>query len=132
MEEIKVSTNKKFDVIDITQEVENLVKKVKEGIAVVYTTHTTAALIINENADPNVNVDILNALEKLIPDGKWLHDKIDNNAAAHIKSAIIGCSKAIPIKNGKLTLGTWQSITFMELDGPRQNRKVIVTVIPSK
>lgn len=128
MEEISVKTSKKYEVIDITKEVENLVKNVKEGIAVVYTTHATASLIINENADPNVNVDILDALNKLIPEGKWLHDRIDNNAAAHIKSAIIGCSKTIPIKDGKLMLGTWQSCMFVELDGPR-TRKVIVSVI---
>ena len=128
MEEINVRTNKKFDVVDITQKVESLVKDVKEGIAVVYTTHTTAALIINENADPNVNVDILNALDKLIPRGKWLHDSVDDNADAHIKSAIIGCSKAIPIKNGKLTLGTWQTLSLADFDGPR-TRKVIVSII---
>jgi len=127
MKEIKLETSKKDDVIDITKEVENSID-IEEGIVLIYTPHTTCSIIINENHDPNVNIDILNSLKQLIPEGKWLHDKIDNNAAAHIKSTILGCSKLIPIKNKKLQLGTWQSLSFIDFDGPK-TRKIIISTI---
>jgi len=129
IKEFSVKTSKRQEIVDITDEVNNIVKnsKVKEGLAIVYTPHATAAITINENYDPNVCVDILEALAKLIPAGVWKHDRVDNNADAHIKSAMIGPSEAIPIKDGKLTLGTWQALMLADFDGPR-NRKVIVSV----
>jgi secondary thiamine-phosphate synthase enzyme len=81
----------------------------------------------NEHDDPNVGEDILEALAKLIPEGIWRHDRVDNNAAAHIKASIIGPSEAIPVQGGKLLLGTWQAVMLIELDGPRE-RRVIVEV----
>jgi secondary thiamine-phosphate synthase enzyme len=90
-------------------------------------THATAAIVINENYDPNVCEDVLDALGKLIPEGVWRHDRVDNNAAAHIKSAILGPGETIPVREGKLVLGTWQAIMLVELDGPR-DRRVVVTV----
>ena len=87
----------------------------------------TAAVVINENDDPNVCEDVLDALDKLIPAGVWRHDRVDGNAAAHIKSAILGPGETIPVRDGKLVLGTWQAIMLVELDGPR-DRRVIVTV----
>ena len=125
--EITIKTNKKYEIVDITNEIEDIVKDVKEGNVTIYVPHATAAIVINENYDPNVRSDILNALSKLIPEGIWEHDKIDNNGAAHIKAAILGPSETVPIKNGKLLLGTWQSIALVELDGPR-SRKIIVSV----
>lgn len=113
--------------IDITKQVEEKVKNVKEGIVTIFVPHATAALIINENYDPNVCKDVLNALAKLIPEGIWLHDKIDDNAAAHIKAAILGPSETIIIRNGKLMLGTWQSLMLVEFDGPKE-RKIFVEV----
>jgi len=110
--------------IDITEKVNNLIN-IEDGICIVHSMHTTTSIIINENYDPNICKDILNALRKLVPDRIWLHDKIDNNASAHIKSSIMGPSEIIPIKDGKLQLGTWQRICFCEFDGPRE-RKVIV------
>jgi secondary thiamine-phosphate synthase enzyme len=89
--------------------------------------HVTAAVIINENDDMQIAQDLLDALDKMIPEGIWRHDKFDNNAAAHLKASILGPSESIPIQNGRLTLGTWQSVLFVELDGPR-DRKVIITV----
>jgi secondary thiamine-phosphate synthase enzyme len=129
--EIIISSSKKNEIIDITNEVEKVVSesKVKDGLCNVYVPHATAAVIINENYDPNVMVDILESLSDLIPEGKWRHDSVDGNAAAHIKSAIIGPSENIPIKNGKLQLGTWQSLCFSEFDGPRSNRIIIVNII---
>ena len=130
-EEIILSTSKKQELIDITDKVSNIIKKskIKNGICSVFTAHATAAIIINENYDPNICLDLLDALNKLVPRGIWRHDRIDGNADAHIKSAILGPSETIPIKNGKLQLGQWQSIMMAELDGPRSNRKIIVTII---
>jgi len=132
--EITLSTNKKQEIIDLTSKVSEIIKKskVKNGLCNVFAAHATAAIIINENYDPNVCLDILDALNKLIPAGIWRHDRIDGNADAHIKSTILGPSETIPINDGKLELGRWQNIAFVELDGPRSNRKIIVTIIGDK
>tara|TARA_Y100000031_G_C8173365_1_gene362870 strand:- start:647 stop:1033 length:387 start_codon:yes stop_codon:yes gene_type:complete len=122
-----ISSKKREDVIDITDNVKDAVKNVKDGIVVVYVPHATASIIINENYDPNINLDFQEALEKLIPKGKWLHDKIDGNADAHIKAAIIGPSETLIIEEGKLLLGQWQNIMLADFDGPRE-RTVIVAV----
>jgi secondary thiamine-phosphate synthase enzyme len=129
MLEVHVKTSRKNQIIDITTQVSEMVQNsgVSEGICCIYTPHTTAAITINENDDPNVCEDILDALAKLIPEGVWRHDRVDNNAAAHIKAAIIGPSEAIPVSAGKLLLGTWQAVMLVELDGPRE-RRVIVDV----
>ena len=129
---ITISTTKKQELIDITNKVNDIVKKskVKEGLCNIYAMHATAAIIINENADPNICLDTIDSLNDLIPAGKWRHDKLDGNADAHIKSTILGPSETIPIKNSKLQLGTWQSPMFVELDGPRNNRKIVITIIP--
>lgn len=129
MEEFVLKTGRQNQIIDITAKVADIVRQsaVQEGICCVYTPHTTAAITINENDDPNVCEDILEALTKLVPAGIWRHDRIDNNGAAHIKAAIIGPSEAIPVKAGRLTLGRWQAVMFVELDGPRE-RRVLVEV----
>lgn len=130
---ISFKTGKKEEILDITAEVQGIVSKsgVRDGLCLIYAKHATAAIIINENYDPNVCVDILNCLSKLIPEGKWLHDKVDNNAAAHLKSALLGPSEVVPIKAGKLQLGTWQSIMLCDFDGPR-SREVVVQIIEQK
>ena len=130
-EEFVISTSKKQELIDITPKINSIIKKskVKNGLCSVFAVHATAAIIINENYDPNICLDLIDALNKLIPSGVWLHDKIDGNADSHIKSAILGPSETIPIKDGKLDLGRWQALMFAELDGPRNNRKIIVTVM---
>lgn len=125
--EFNVRTSKKEEIVDITSQVAGLVKDVKKGTVTVYVLHATAAVIINENADPNICDDILDALRNLIPQGKWKHDSIDNNGAAHIKAAILGPSETVPVKDGSLMLGTWQDIFLADFDGPRE-RKVIVMV----
>ena len=132
-EEFIISSTKKQELIDITDKVNSIIKKskIKNGICNVFAAHATAAIIINENYDPNICLDLLDALNKLIPSGIWRHDRIDGNADSHIKSAILGPSETIPIKDGGLELGKWQALQFCELDGPRQNRKIIVTIIPS-
>ena len=121
-----INTSKKEELVDITSEVNSLIK-FSEGVCHVFVKHATAALVINENYDPNICKDFLKFLDTLIPRGKWLHDKIDGNGAAHLKSAILGCSVCIPVVNGKLNLGRWQALMLVELDGPRK-REVVVTV----
>jgi secondary thiamine-phosphate synthase enzyme len=99
---ITISTNKHQELVDITREVIQIVRQVgvKEGICTVYVPHATAAVILNESADPNIKIDFLNAINRAIPEhAGYLHDRIDSNAAAHIKAAIIGPSESIPIKD---------------------------------
>ncbi len=129
MAEFSIRTKKKQELVDITGRVADVVKQFGtiDGMCLVYVPHATAAVVINENADPNVCEDILDALAGLIPAGKWRHDRIDENAAAHIKATILGPSETVPVRSGRLRLGTWQSIMLVELDGPRE-RTVIVEV----
>ena len=126
-----LETSRHNEVHDVTEQVSKVVAEsgTVEGQCTVYTPHATAAITINENADPNIGADFLKALQKMVieHDG-WLHDRVDNNAAAHIKSALVGPSETIPIIGGKLALGRWQNVLFCELDGPRPNRRVIVTI----
>ena len=133
IEEFSVKTRKRQEMVDITPNVREIISKskVKDGLAVVYTPHATAAIMINENYDPNVCDDVLDALNKIAPEGVWRHDRVDGNADAHIKSAIIGPSQAIVIKDGKPLLGTWQSIMLADFDGPKE-RKVVVSLVGVK
>ena len=133
-EEFCISTEKKQEMIDITSQVNSIIKrsKIKEGLCNVFTAHATAAIVINENYDPNICLDLIDALNKLVPSGVWRHDRVDGNADAHIKAAILGPQETIPIKNGELQLGRWQSCMLVELDGPRNDRKIIVSVFGDK
>lgn len=129
MEKIHVTTHSHAEFIDITQEVNEILEKskVKEGMCCVYVPHTTAAVTINENADPSVRKDILHELNRLVPwNGHYTH--MEGNAAAHIKSTLVGSSASIPVSGGKLALGTWQGIYFCEFDGPRR-REVFIQII---
>ena len=126
-----VSTHSHQELIDMTYEVSDIVRNsgIKDGFCIVYIPHATAGIILNESADPNIKTDFLRALDKAIPlHSNYLHDRIDNNAAAHIKSAIVGASVTIPVRDGNLELGTWQAIMLCEFDGPRSSRRVIVQV----
>lgn len=129
MTEIRIQTRKTQEMVDITTQVAEVVRTagIKSGICVIYVPHATAAVVINENADPNVCQDILDAMGRLVPEGAWRHDRIDNNAAAHIKATILGPSQTVPVQGGTLQLGTWQSLMLAEFDGPR-DRTVIVEV----
>jgi secondary thiamine-phosphate synthase enzyme len=115
--------------IDLTSRVADVVARagIEEGLCSVYTPHATAAIVVNENDDPNVCVDVLDALDRLIPAGVWRHDRVDGNAASHIQATILGPGETIPVHEGKLLLGRWQAVMLVELDGPRQ-RRVVVTV----
>jgi secondary thiamine-phosphate synthase enzyme len=129
--EIVINTKKRREVIDITEEVEKFVSesKINNGICLVYSKHATSAIIINEN-ESGLLEDIIRKINEDYPiEKEWLHNRIDDNADAHLASTFIGPSVTIPIKDGKLCLGTWQSIFFLELDGPRIGRKVIIEVL---
>jgi len=129
VESIKLETSKRIDLIDITAEVNRAVtkNKINDGICVIFCPHTTAGLTINENADPSVKQDIINALNKLIPaSAGYAHT--EGNSDSHIKSSFFGPSLTVLVENGKLVLGTWQGLYFCESDGPR-NREVWVKVI---
>lgn len=125
---IKINTTKKFQIIDITSEINNICE-IKRGIVNIFTKHSTSAILINENESGLLN-DIEMLLEKIIPENNgYLHDMADNNAASHLKSSILSSNQTIPIHNNKLDLGTWQSIFFIELDGPRKSRIIDLTFI---
>ncbi len=129
MKMISVTSTRHSEMIDITSEVQNLIPaNIQEGICHLFSTHTTAGLTINENADPDVQSDITKFMNKLIPWNDSLFNHYEGNSAAHIKSSLMGFSQTIPIKDGKLVLGTWQGIYFCEFDGPR-SRKVCMNVI---
>ncbi|ABN69569.1 protein of unknown function UPF0047 [Staphylothermus marinus F1] len=130
--EIVLSTNKKFQLIDITYEVEKIVEDsgVKNGMVLVFAPHATAAIIANEH-ESGLMEDIITKIKELTEPGssKWKHNLIDDNAHAHIGSALIGADRVFPVINGRLVRGTWQNIFLVEMDGPRSRRHVIVTVI---
>lgn len=129
-----VETTRSKECIEITERVREIVKKsgIERGLCHVMALHATAAIIVNENADPNIGTDLLTALDRAVPlHANWLHDRIDNNAQAHILASILGPSETVPIENGDLVLGTWQGIMLVELDGPRSLRKVSVTILPA-
>jgi len=125
---ITVPTRSKTELVDITPEIEKIVEAsgVKEGICWVFIPHTTAGITINEGADPSVKRDILSQLDKLIPLAES-YQHLEGNAPAHIKASMVGSSQTLIIENGKLLLGTWQSVYLCEFDGPR-HRKIIIKV----
>lgn len=127
----EISTDRHNALYDITREVEEIVMQsgIKSGTVNVYAQGATAAIMIQENWDQSVQTDVVNLLSKLIPNGVWLHDAQDGNGDAHLKAGIVGPSETIPIVNGKIGLSTWQNIFFCEFDGPRQSRKIVVTVL---
>ena len=129
---ISVFTRSRQGLEDITQRVNDLVRRsgVEEGVCYLYLPHTTAGIIINENADPSVSRDILDRLEALVP-SKGNYHHLEGNAPAHIKSSLTGLSLTVPIQNGRLALGRWQGVFLCEFDGPR-DRSVVVQVLPSQ
>jgi len=126
--QFRVQTKSRTELVDITQGVQRLVTEsgIRSGVCYMYVPHTTSAITINENTDPNVGRDILKELNKVIPfDDQYSHN--EGNSAAHIKSTLVGVSKAVIVEEGRLALGTWQAIFYCEFDGPR-DRRVYVKV----
>ncbi len=132
MKEIKVKTNKRNEMIDITSDIEKIVEEenLDNGSIIVYVPHTTAAVTINEGADPDVQRDLIKHMEKIVPEGgDYKH--MEGNSDAHIKASLIGPSETVIVNKGRLVLGTWQHIFFFEGDGPR-NRKVYIETFKKK
>jgi secondary thiamine-phosphate synthase enzyme len=129
MTELRVRTAAKREMVDLTARVAEIVARsgLAEGLCSVYVPHATAAIVINENDDPNVCTDVLDALDRLIPPGIWRHDRVDGNAASHIQATLLGPGETIPVKDARLQLGTWQAVMLVELDGPRERRVLVST-----
>lgn len=130
-DEIVFSTKNKEHVVNLTEKVEKIVEKgdIKNGICQLFAPHATGILVINEN-ESGIKKDYIKGLNDIVPENNnWSHDRIDNNAHSHIKSAFVGSDKTIPVTNGKLDLGTWQDIFFIETDGPRSGRKIKIKVL---
>ena len=126
---ITVKTKEKTELIDITRDVEGVIRSegVQDGICMLFVPHTTAAITINESADPSVKSDILMVLNKMVP-WKESYRHLEGNSPAHIKTSMIGASEFIAVEGGRLKLGTWQGVFFCEFDGPR-TRKVHVRLV---
>ena len=125
---LEVSTESRTSLIDITTEVKEVIRDsgIKDGVCTLFVPHTTAGITINENADPSVKSDILKEINKIVPlEGNYSH--MEGNAAAHIKSTLVGQTINLLIENASLVLGTWQGIFFCEFDGPRQRKVLIKT-----
>jgi secondary thiamine-phosphate synthase enzyme len=126
---LDVRTHARCELVDITSHVRSAVRQagLREGAVLVYCPHTTAGVTVQENADPDVRVDLLRALENAVPDappgGRWLH--AEGNTPAHVKASLLGASQLVPVEDGDLQLGTWQGVFFCELDGPRPRQVVL-------
>jgi secondary thiamine-phosphate synthase enzyme len=128
---IHLKTTKREMLVDITDDVRSVVGRsgILDGLVSVYAQGATAAIMIQENWDESVQSDVINFLSKLIPRGVWLHDAQDGNGDSHLKSGLVGPSEIIPLIDGQLGLSTWQNIFLCDFDGPRDDRRVVVTVV---
>ena len=125
---LKINTNNRFEIIDITHKINDLID-IHDGLISIFSKHSTSAIVVNENESGLLN-DFEFMLNNIVSDKfTYDHDMIDNNACAHLKSFLLSSSECLPIKNGKLDLGTWQSVFFVELDGPRSSRTITLTII---
>ncbi len=125
---LKINTDKNFEIIDITSQINDLID-IDNGIISIFSRHSTSAIVVNENESGLLN-DLQFMLDNVVSDKfSYQHDRIDNNARSHLKSFLLSSSECLPIKNGKLDLGTWQSVFFVELDGPRSRRTVTLTMV---
>jgi secondary thiamine-phosphate synthase enzyme len=129
---LTVKTRERTELVDVTSDINQLIQKsgIDQGLCMLYVPHTTAAVTVNESADPSVKTDMLMILNKIIP---WEADyrHLEGNSAAHIKSTLVGSSELIAVENRKLALGTWQGVFFCEFDGPR-SRKLHVRIIEER
>lgn len=122
----EVSTDRRLTVVDITEQVEELIPAGTAGTATVFVEHTTAGVTVNEG-EPRLLRDFETALADLVPDSGWEHDEIDDNADSHVRSLLVGPDVTVPVADGSLQLGTWQSALFVECDGPRTRTVRVVT-----
>jgi len=118
MGDFTVETDAKTTVIDITDRVTEALPADADGVCTVFVSHTTAGVVVNET-EQRLLGDLANALETLVPDEGWNHDALDGNADSHVRAMLVGASETVPVENGELQLGRWQSVLFVECDGPR-------------
>jgi len=130
-ETIRLATRNHEELVDITAAVHEVVHHsgIRNGLVNVYAQGATAAVMIQENWDESVQTDVVNLLRKIVPRGIWLHDAQDGNGDSHLKAGLVGPSESIPLLDGQLGLSRWQNIFFCEFDGPRADRRVVITVI---
>ncbi len=130
-ETIHIQTHHREVLVDITPQVKQVVQRsgIHNGLVNVYAQGATAGIMIQENWDDSVQTDVVNLLAKMIPRGVWLHDAQDGNGDSHLKSGLVGPSETIPLIDGALGLSTWQNIFLCEFDGPRNDRRIVCTVI---
>ncbi|MFW9904570.1 MAG: secondary thiamine-phosphate synthase enzyme YjbQ [Candidatus Thorarchaeota archaeon] len=127
MKQVHLETKRRSEFLDITQRIKTMIPKdLDTGICVIFVPHTTAGITINEGADPNVQHDIIDQLDQLVPWHQPFFRHSEGNSAAHIKASLMGSSVSIVIENGQINLGTWQKIFFTEFDGPRRRRIWVV------
>ncbi len=130
VKELTYSTSRREDLVNITKDVEGVVEEsgIKNGLVLVYVPHATAALVVNED-EPGLRQDVLSKLLELLPrNGRYLHNRVDDNANAHLASTILGTHRVFPLVNGRIVRGTWQEIMLLDMDGPR-TRRVVVEVV---
>jgi len=129
---IRLRTSQREQLVDITDTVREVVEStgVRNGLVSIYAHGATAAIMIQENWDQSVPRDMLELLRQLAPRGVWNHDQQDGNGDAHLKSGLVGPSETVPLTDGRLGLSRWQGVFFCEFDGPREERTVVVTIIP--
>ena len=128
---LTLKTDRREVLVDITEQVRRVVQEsgVQQGVVALYAQGATAALMIQENWDDSVPLDVVDLLRKLIPRGVWKHDEQDGNGDSHLKAGLVGPSETIPIVAGTLGLSRWQNVFFCEFDGPRDDRRVVATVL---
>lgn len=128
---ITVATHRARELVDITEHAREETRRsgVRNGICSLYAQGATAALMVQENDDPNIALDVLDCLDALVPAGKWRHDRVDDNGASHIQAGIVGPSETIPIRDGRLALSRWQNVFLCDFDGPRAERTIVVTIL---
>ena len=129
-DKIVLNTSKSIELINITDKVQEIVEKsgVDDALVNISTKHTTSAVVINED-EKGLKNDVVSLLDKIIPNDSYEHDLIDNNARSHLMSLLLSSNQTLPVVGGRINLGTWQSIFFLELDGPRSNRIVNVSIL---
>ena len=128
---VHLETHDREELVDVTEQLKGIAAAhPAAALMALYSRGATSAVMVQENWDPNIRTDILTCLRELAPQGRWLHDRVDDNADAHIKAGIVGPSETIPLDNGKMGLSTWQNVFFCAFDGPRNRRELVVTLFP--
>ena len=128
---LRLPTGAARALVEITEAVARLVTDsgIRQGLCHVFVTGATAAVVVHEGDDPALQDDLLELMDRVIPEGRWRHDRIDDNGAAHLRSAWLSPGETLPVRDGALALGTWQRLFLCEFDGPRPSRQLIVTVL---